>query len=491
MGFSKQAIENLLCSVRKPSAEQWQVYYLKQARPEMTIEQISRMLNMSRRKVSDTLRMFKIHQGEPIRYGWDNLERIFEFMEGESELELDKNFLLLTEAINYCPHWPDWKDGRIREFFMEIDDSFLSPEMQILKYTMAFMDDALDHEFLLERFLEFRFLFNERGLKLLYWMATVPYAALAMLWNARFSEEDYIGLRENSQYLPYFYRQIYREIQPMVKFMSRDIFQIPFTSILDENGGKVDAFFRYILTGKYDKALQLDFSDEVMPDSLRRVISIMSLNLRIILSKEPPEDLPPFPTEDFEYAGLFSHLNYYLIRLLIARLRGENPEAVIEDAPEEIYYTIKRIYIDHDRNFFKGVGWYGEKLITMMVNGEVNRAWEIARNQKLMYDFHINYILLGFPLLDLLAKYKLRIGWYPIKVSFTGKHAYIHYAGGKFRIPPTPSFLLKEVIQGKGYMGRKDYKNFNKHLWFLRIKKQKFGERILITLDEDVEVIEE
>lgn len=50
-----------------------------------------------------------------------------------------------------------------------------------------------------------------------------------------------------------------------------------------------------------------------------------------------------------------------------------------------------------------------------------------------------------------------------------------------------PEWSIRELSEFLK-VGRKDYKNF---MLFLHIKKQKFGSRILITLDENIEVIEE
>ncbi len=480
-------IDKLICPHRIPSEDDWLIYYFKQARPSATVEEMTRVLGHSRRKIRNALMSFKSHPARPLTFGYDVIERINEFMDREEDIgEIAAHFF---NALNFCPAWPDWEDEEMVRFLMELDDEFLSFEMQVYKHTLRLIYNT-DEPFgsIFQRLSDLRDLFRERGLYLLYWTVSVPVAYLSATLNTRFTRDEYRQLKRMLPHIPYFYRWVFEQVEPFIDMVMGKIMQVSFDKVIEEvEDDVVVEFMQNMMKGNYGKALELEPMLDTLPYRMREILEVYITNLKILTSSTPP----PYPHLNPEGVSPFLWFNRVLSRLLLARLREEDPMEILKGLPDEVASSIRRIYIEPDLDFIKHTEWYNMQMIRMLIEGRVDEAWRIARRNSLVYDFHVNYILLGLPIVDLLRKYKLRIGWYPLSIEFRGDTAFIHYGNHTFRLPSTVSHLLRDVVRGNGYFSDRAYRKFRKYLWFLKIKKKRKNGMNLILLDEEIPVIEE
>ncbi len=480
-------IDKLICPHRIPSEDEWLIYYFKQARPTATVVEISRTLGYTSRKVSNILMALKSHPSRPLRFGYDVIERIEEYMNMEDDTgEVLSHFL---NALNYCPAWPDWEDERMAGFLMQIEDELLSFEMQVYKHTLRLIYDPNESPMnILQDLDELRELFRERGLYLLYWTVSVPIAYLSAILSARFPREEYRHLLKMLPHLPYFYRWFFEQVKPFMDIVTGELAQVSFDRLMEDiEDDALKEFMERMMRGHYEEALELEPLMVDMPSGLKEIVDAYITNLKILTSPTPPPYLDVNP----EGISPLAWFNRVISRLLLARLREEDPMLALEGVPEEVAGTIRKIYLEADMDFIRDTEWYNIRMIRMLAEGRVDEAWRVARTNGLVYDFHINYILLGLPVVDLLRKYRLRIGWYPLSILFRDGTAIIHYGSHAFRLPSSVSHLLQEVVRGKGYFSDRAYRKFRKYLWFLKIRKKRKNGMNLIMLDEDIPIIEE
>ena len=480
-------IDKLICPHRVPSEDEWLIYYYKQARPTATVEEIFQTLGYSRRKIRNTLMSLKSHPSRPLRFGYDVIEKIEEYMEQEDDP--GESIIHFVNALNFCPAWPDWEDEKMAELLMQIDDELLSFEMQVYKHTLRVIYDQDESMMnILQNLDELRELFRERGLYLLYWTVSVPVAYLSAILGMRFSREEYRILRKIVPHIPYFYRWFFDRVKPFVDMVRGELVQVSFDKFIREiDDGVLKEFLENMTEGHYEKALELVPLMKDIPYGMGEILDIVITNIRILTSPVPP----PYPEANPEGVSTLVWFNRLLSRLLLARLKEVDPMEVLEGIPEEVMSTIRRLYLEPDIHFLKDTEIYSSQIIRMLVEGKVDEAWKIARRNGLVYDFHMNYILLGLPVVDLLRKYRLRIGWYPISIEFRDNVAFIHYGNHAFHLPPTVSHLLRDVVRGKGYFSDRAYRKFRKYLWFLKIRRSRKNGMNLVMLDEDIPIVEE
>jgi len=479
-------IDKLICPHRIPSEDNWLIYYYKQARPTATVEEISRTLGYSRRKIRNALMSFKSHPSPPLTFGFDVVKKILEHIMMEDEI--GEPLMHFINAFNFCPAWPDWQDEEMARFIMELSDELLSPEMQVFRHTLKLIydgEESLGRIF--QNLLELRDRFKERGLYLLYWTTSVPVAYLSATLNAHFSSEEYRKLKKMLPHIPYFYRWLFELTEPYMDIVMGKIFHVSFEKVLEETGNDISRqFVLLMMKGRYQEALEMEPLLQNLEGRSKELIEIYTTNLRIFTSPVPPR----YPDLNPEGVSPLLWFNRAISRLLLGRLKGEEPEHILSSIPQEIADPLRRVYIEPDIGFIKKSGWYNFQLILMLLDGKIDEAWKIARKNGLVYDFHLNYILLGFSPLELLRKYRLRIGWYPLSIEFAGDMATIHYGKYSFELSSAVSHLLREVVRGKGYLSDRAYRRFRRHLWFLKIKKKRKNGMNLVLLDEDIPVVE-
>ncbi len=479
-------ITNLLCNSRLPSKKEWEVYYTKQMNPLMDVEELASALNLSERKVRQALSRFKIYSGKQLYIPGERLRKAVEIFEENPSVPEALNALI--EGINFCPRWVDPED---MDILLDIPEELLTPENRLYLITNLLMDEEtvkrVGYENLLYEIALLRKQMLLQGLKFSYMMALIPFLIAAGNTMATYPLDEALELKKYVRHFPPIYRELYELAIEMVNKLRKKNFLVELLEEAEKEG-YMDPdlkFLKLFEMGKFEKASKIKIDFDEIPEPLRTLLKVLQY---ISLVFSSPVEPPPPPFQESE-ENFFTELYRISAKALYARLKGEDYRKVAMEEDEYIGKVLTKFYFEPDIPYIRHhYNWYLGELIIKIHRGEVDRAWEIAKENYLLGDFYTTYILMGKPIYLLPYRYGLRIPWIPTRVWIEDDRLKIFYMDGEMEFRGRVVELMREIMEGNGLLRKSDFRYLKKRLWFLKfeVKNDKYPHMVEVHLDEEV-----
>jgi len=478
-------IRRLMCNFREPDEEEWRVYYTKQIHPQWSLKELSHFFNTGKSTIHRILTRFKMTPRNFHYLPRDNMKKIFKILEEEP---LRKNLWTFIQGINYCPALPHPEDAHVLIDILPAIENQLLPEILIYLYSLILEQPQKFKEYphaeLFERFMAIRTGFLARGLMYSYHLATIPFLIASTQFSYPIEPNEYEYVAKNLHLFPPFYRNLLSRYKWLLHMALNEI------SIRIPEKNPADAFTRFILElsrAHYEKSLQIPIKLDELSREERQLYEILKTILNMFLSSRPPSP----PHYNFEPTSQFISMHIIHSKLIYARLRGIDPTKLLESEPlfHLHRHYIEKTFLNPDPHFIESEGKYpGKEMLILLARGEIDKAWVIARKQGYIYDFHSNYIAMGYPLIDLMIKYKLRIKWIKPEIEIHPGRLIIKYAGDKRIMRGNIADILRDIVNGNGYLGNRELKILYR-LRFLMFRKKRYnGGKKYVKLEDDAVV---
>ncbi len=477
-------ITRLLCNSRYPSKKEWEVYFTKQMNPLMDVEEIASALNLSEKKVRHALSRFKIYSGKSLYIPSERLRKAVEIFEENYTIpEVSAAFF---EGINFCPRWihPDDID-----ILLDIPDELLTPETRLYLLTSILMDDEkvdeVGFENLMFEITLLRKQLHLQGLRFSYMMSLIPFLIAAGQTMTSYPLDEVLDLKKYVRHFPPFYRELYALAIELVNKLRKKNFIVELLEELEREGTMEPdmEFLKLFETGKFEEASRLEIDFDQISEPFRTLLRVLQYIALVYSSPVPP---PPPPFEESE-ENFFTEIHRLSAKALYARLMGEDYRAAVMEDNPTIGKVLEKFYFEPDIPYIRThYNWYLGELIVKIHRGEVDRAWEIARDNYLLGDFYTIYILMGKPIYLLPYRYKLRIPWIPARVRIEGDRLKIFYMDGEMEFRGRVVEMMREVMEGNGLLRKSDFRYLKKRLWFLkfRVNDGRYPHLVEVRLDE-------
>lgn len=480
-------ITKLLCNSRYPSKKEWEVYFTKQMNPLMDVEEIASALNLSEKKVRHALSRFKIYSGKFLYIPSERFRKAVEILEKNYAIpEVDNAFL---EGINFCPRWIHPDDIF---FLLDIPDEWLTPETRLYLLTSILMDDDRMHEMgyenLMFEIISLRKQLHLQGLRFSYMMSLVPFLIIAAQTMTSYPLDEVLDLKKYVRHFPPLYRDMYELAITLVNKLRKKNFMVELIEEL-ERAGTLDSdveLIKLFQTGKFEEASRLEIDFDQISEPFRTLLRVIQY---ISLVYSSPVQPPPPPFEESE-DNFLTEVYRLSAKALYARLIGEDYRRVVMEDDPTIGQALEKFYFEPDITYFRHhYNWYLSELIIKIHRGEVDKAWEIAKENYLLGDFYTTYILMGKPIYLLPYRYRLRIPWIPARVRIEGEKLKIFYMDGEMEFRGRVVELMREIIEGNGLLRKSDFRYLKKRLWFLkfRVRDGKYAHMVEVELDEEID----
>ncbi len=465
---------------------EWKVYYLRQIHPEWGIKELAEFLNLGRSTVQRALSRLKLAPRNLQFFPRDNMRKIFHILEEEPSSE---NLFTFVRGINYCPLLPHPEEsGTLMELLPAVENLLL-PEVVIYLYSLILNYPERFEEYLnastFERLMVLRDGFITKGLMYSYYLATIPLLVASVHFSYPLNPDEYEYVMNNLHRFPPFYRDLLSRYNDLLKMAFRG------TGIQFPETVPASPFLKFslaLLKGQYEKALQMDVNMDELTEEERQWYRILRTNLSMFLSPTPP---PP-PHYDFRPTSAFISFQILHSKLLYARLMGMDPLEVLE--PEPMFHlhrkSMEKTFLNPDPHFIEREGEYpGKEMLLLLAQGKTDEAWKAARKIGSIYDFHTHYIAMGYPLIDLMIKYNLRIRWLKPEIEIYPERLIIKYAGHVRTMRGSIADILRDIVNGNGYLGNGELKKLYR-LRFLNFKKKRYnGGKTFVKLEDDAIII--
>ncbi len=452
----------------------------------MDVKELASSLNLSERKVRHALARFKIYNGRQQYIPDERLKKAVEILEENFDIPEVVNAFL--EGINFCPRWIP---SESIEILQDIPDELLTPENRLYTLTLTLLDEEVVRKEGYEKFLmeigTLRKSLYVRGLKFSYMMALIPFLLVASHTMTTYPLDEALELERYVKYFPPLYRNLYEEVMDAVKALRRKTF---LSELIEEaeKEGRLDPdleFLKLYQSGKFEEAARIVIDFDEIPEPLRTLLKTVQY---IALLYSSPVEPPPPPFEKSE-EDLLAEMHRASAKAVYLRLKGEDYRAVIAEEDPYIAKVLSRFYFEPDIPYIRRYyNWFLAELIIKIHRGEVDRAWEIAKESLLLGDFFTIYILMGKPIYLLPYRYRLRIPWIPARVRIQDDRLRIFYMDGEMEFRGRVVELMEEIIRGNGLLRKSDFRYLKKRLWFLRfkVKDGRYPHMVEVRLDEEL-----